>query len=66
VKTNDIKRIRKVEVMAKGRPKKNASEVLEVLTVRVPPDVKKICKNWGKDKGNRIATAIRAEKEKNG
>ena len=52
--------------MAKGRPKKNTSEVLEVLTVRVPPDVKKICKKWGKEKGRRIASAIRAEKEKNG
>jgi hypothetical protein len=52
--------------MAKGRPKKKPSEVLEVLTVRVPSDVKKICKKWGKEKGKRIAAAIRAEKEKNG
>jgi hypothetical protein len=52
--------------MAKGRPKKKKSEVLVVLTVRVPPDVKKIATKWGKDKGNRIAAAIRVEKEKNG
>lgn len=48
--------------MAKGRPKKKKSEVLVVLTVRVPPDVKKIAVKWGKKKGERIAAAIRAEK----
>ena len=61
-----IKRIRKVKQMAKGRPKKKKCEVLAVLNVRVPQDVKKICVKWGKDKGKRIAAAIRAEKEKNG
>lgn len=51
---------------SKGAPKKPKAEVLVVLTVRVARDVKKICVNWGKDKGRRIAAAIRAEKEKNG
>jgi len=52
--------------MAKGRPKKKKSEVLVVLTVRVPADVKKIATKWGKNKGKRIASAIRTEKENNG
>jgi hypothetical protein len=47
--------------MAKGRPKKKTADVLVVLTVRVPQDVKKIAVKWGKNKGKRIAAAIRAE-----
>ena len=50
--------------MAKGRPKKKKAEVLVVLTVRVPQDVKKICVKWGKDKGRRIAAAIKAENDR--
>ena len=55
---------REIAYARSGRPKKDVDEVLVVLNVRVPQDVKKICVKWGKDKGKRIAAAIRAEKEK--
>lgn len=48
----------------KGRPRKKKTEVLVNLNVRVPQDVKKIADKWGKEKGKRIAAAIRAEKAK--
>ncbi len=61
-------RIRKTQMKKKpkGRPKKKKTEILVNLNVRVPQDVKKIADKWGKKKGEKIAAAIRAEKEKNG
>jgi hypothetical protein len=47
--------------MAKGRPKKKKSEVLEVITVRVPKNVRKVFLKWGKNKGTRISRAILQE-----
>lgn len=61
-------RIRKTQMKKKpkGRPRKKKTEVLVNLNVRVPQDVKKIADKWGKEKGKRIAAAIRAEKAKDG
>lgn len=57
---------REIAYSRSGRPKKDIEEVLVIITVRVPQDVKKIADKWGKKKGEKIAAAIRAEKAREG
>jgi len=45
-----------------GRPVKDESERLVLMPVRVSQEMYDIVHSWGKDKGRKLAAAIRAEK----